>query len=91
MEISDPVADNARQTTEPDPSEVLPDDDVETVMAKLIDQAKPGEREKLNAMNAKERRALAKTYLEQARDVEPSPLDGDAPGRRRQVKQHKRV
>lgn len=86
------VRDNTRQTTEPAPENVLPDDDVDATMARLIDQAKPDERAKLNALDDAGRRALVATYQSQNLDDEPSPLKPDKPGERpRKVKQHKRA
>jgi hypothetical protein len=86
------VRDNTRQTTEPAPDDVLPDDDVDATMARLIDQARPDERAKLNALDDAGRRALVATYQSQNRDDEPSPLEPDKPGERpRKVKQPKRA
>lgn len=86
------VIDNTRQTTEPAPDDVLPDDDVDATMARLINQARPDERAKLNALDDAGRRALVATYQSQNLDDEPSPLKPDKPGERpRNVKQHKRV
>jgi hypothetical protein len=86
------VRDNTRQTTEPGPDQVLPDDDVDATMARLIDQARPDERAKLNALDDAGRRALVATYLSQNLDDEPSPLKPDKPGDRPgKVKQYKRA
>lgn len=86
------VRGNARQATEPAPDDVLPDDDVDATMARLIDQAKPAERAKLNALDDAGRRALVATCQSQNLDDEPSPLEPDKPGvRPRKVKQHKRA
>ncbi len=79
-----------QQTTEPSPSDVLPEDDVETAMNLLIQNAKPKERARLNALNDDERRSLVATLNEQNLDQELSPLEPDKPGKRpRTVKQHK--
>lgn len=84
------VRDNTPQTKEPAPDDVLTDDDVDAVMARLIDQAKPDERAMLNAMNDAERRELVATCQAQNLDDEPSPLEPDKPGERsRLVRQHK--
>lgn len=86
------VKDNTRQATEPAPDNVLPDDDVDATMARLIDQARPDERAKLNALDDAGRRALVATYQSQNLDDEPSPLEPDKPGERpRKVKHHKRA
>ncbi len=86
------VRDNARQTTEPAPDDLLPDDDIQATMARLIDQAKPDERAKLNALDDAGRRALVATYQSQNLDDELSPLEPDKPGARpRKVLQHKRA
>ncbi len=91
-ELNEVVADNARQETEVDPSDVLTGDDVDTALARLIGQAKPEERAQLNALDDEKRRAMARLYYAQQRDEEPSPLDDDPPGRRaREVKHHKQV
>ena len=83
------VIDRARQSVEAEPADVPPDDEVDAVMAKLIEQAKPKERAELNALDAEDRRVLVKTYYAQNRDNEPSPFDNHPPDWR--VKQHKRV
>lgn len=86
------VRDNTRQTTEPAPDDVLPDDDVDATMARLIDQAMPDERAKLNALDDAGRRALVAAVQAHNLDDEPSPLESDKPGERpRKVKQHKRA
>jgi biotin operon repressor len=84
--------DNRAQATESAPDDVLLDEDVDAIMARLINQAGPDERAKLNALDEEKRKALAAAYQAQNLDDEPSPLEGDTPGkRRRKVKQHKRV
>ena len=70
MDLNEVVADNARQATEPDPSDVLPDDDVNKMMNKLIQEAKPTERAQLHALDADERRTLVETVHAQNRDIE---------------------
>jgi hypothetical protein len=66
--LNDVVTDNTPTPGEPDPSEVLPDDDVDAVMAQLIDQAKPDERAMLNALDADDRRQIAQAFVEQQKD-----------------------
>jgi len=50
--------DDLHQTTEATPDDYLSDDDVDTAMALLIDQAAPEERARLNALDDAGRRAL---------------------------------
>lgn len=86
------VLDNMEQAVESDPSEAITDDDVNAIMTKLIEQAKPGERAKLNALGPEEQRSMAETYQKQNLDIEPSPLTDDPIGQRPyRVKQHKQV
>ena len=90
--LNGPVADNAQQAIEPDPSDALIDDDVDAVMAKLINQAPPEKRAELNALDPEQRRELVATYQDQERDHEPSPVEDDPPGQRpHKPKQFKRV
>lgn len=92
MDLSAMVKDNTRQTTEPAPDDVLPNDDVDATMARLINQARPDERAKLNALNEAERRALVAECQKQNLDIEPSPLESDKPGETpRRVMQQKRA
>ncbi len=49
------------QHTEPDPGEVIEEEDVDMAMQYLLDQAKPDEKAQINAMNPAERRSLAET------------------------------
>ncbi len=88
--LNEVVAANAIQTTEPNPSEVLPGDDVDATLARLLDLAEPKERARINAMSADERRELAVQFRDCEQDYEPSPAkddpDGDKPLK---VKQHK--
>jgi hypothetical protein len=86
------VRDNTRQTTEPAPDDVVSDDEVNATMARLIDQARPDERAKLNALDDAARRELARMVRSQTLNNEPSPLESDKPGERsRRVKQYKRA
>ncbi len=57
-----------------DPAGCPTNDDVERIFGKLIEQARPQERDKLTAMNADERRRIAETYQSQMDDNEPSSL-----------------
>ena len=90
--LTDFVTDNTAHTAVNDPSDVLPNDDIDIVMRRLIEEAEPEERARLNEMNKDEKRELVKVYYEQHRDLEPSPLEDDATGRKpRKVVQHKTV
>lgn len=90
--LSDVVVDNTRQQKEADPSNVMPDEEVDRVMGRLIEKAAPEKRANLNALNAEERRTLATEYHAQGLDNEPSPLEPDRPDcRPQQVKHHKQV
>lgn len=83
---------NTLQTKEPDPSDVLPEDEVDTLMAQLINKAKPAERAELNALDAAGRRRVAAMAQSHNLHYEPSPLDPDKPGSPpRKVKHHKRA
>jgi hypothetical protein len=63
------VVDNARGR-QADPSDVLPDEDVDLIMARLIEQAEtPEKRASLNAMDENGRRELARLALEQDKDL----------------------
>ena len=61
------VMDKTR-SNEPDPADMLPAEDVDRIMARLIEQAKPQERAQLNAMDARKRQEMARLVLEQDRD-----------------------
>lgn len=93
--LTEVVTDNTPQTTESDPGDALAGDDVQTEMARLIDEArergKPKEVARLNALNDEQRRELVATCYEQKLDAEPSPLNDDPTDRRPpQVKHFKR-
>jgi hypothetical protein len=63
------VADRATSRAD-DPSGVLPDEEVDMVMARLIEQATPEQRAELNAKTPDERRELARLVLEQGHDIQ---------------------
>lgn len=86
--LNEVVADNAKQAKEPDPSELPPDDEVDAVMARLIDDAGPERRAELNAMNAEGRQKLAAIYIENGYENEPSSLDRNP---HTKVKHHKHL
>jgi hypothetical protein len=91
-DLSVVVRDNKPQKAEPAPDDVLPDDEVDALMARLIEQASPSEQGKLRAMNQTQRRAMAAAYQAQNFDEEPSPLDTNAQSKQsRKVKLHKRA
>ena len=56
--LTEIVMNNVEQTREPDPAEEAEANDVDTVFARLIQEAKPEERAKLNDMTAEQRRQL---------------------------------
>lgn len=56
--MNDVVADNAEQSREADPTTNPELDDVDTVFARLIEEAKPEERAQLNSLDADKRREL---------------------------------
>ena len=71
---------------ERDPADALPDDDVDVVMSKLIQEAPtPEYRDKLNAMGQDERRKMAEVYSEHIKDPEYEP-PGLSDGKRKPVK-----
>ena len=58
------VMDIARSNVD-DPADVLTDDDVDSAFARLLEEAKPQERAKLNELDAGGRRKMANLYLKQ--------------------------
>lgn len=86
--LNEVVLDTSRQNTESDPANLLPDEDVDAVMAKLINEAGPDERANLNALDKDDRRKLVETYLAQSLDTEPSPLEET---QKERIKQYGRV
>lgn len=88
--LNEVVTDIAVQTTETNPAEVLPDDEVQVVFAKLLKDAGPAERARLNAMSHEERRGMAELF--QKNYDEPSPLEDDPRTENpHKVKNYKRV
>lgn len=76
--MNDFVLDSTISHREADPSNAgLPNDEVERIMALLLERAKPAERAKLNALTVAERREMAQAYMEQKTDIE---LEDDTPG-----------
>ena len=90
--LTEIVADNTAQTVEADPSNVLTDEEVNAVMARLIDEAqeqdKVEELARLNAMDDGQRRTMADAYCAHKLDEEPSPLEDDPPDKRPQKVRH---
>jgi hypothetical protein len=76
--LNERQVDDAVQSREPDPADQLPKDEVDSIMARLIDMAKPEERAALEAMDTEQRREMAKAYADQCEDA-------------RQRKMHRRV
>lgn len=70
--LSEVVEDQAGQSKEGAPHQVVPDDEVDAVMARLMEQAKPEERSRLEAMSPETRRELARTCQEQFSDERSS-------------------
>jgi len=73
--LNEVIADNVPQSREPDPADVLLDEEVDAVMSRLIQQADPDKRAKLNALGPDGRRGLVKAYLEHVDDPESAPPD----------------
>lgn len=69
----------------------IPQDDVDTIMKKLSQQAQqnPEWVRALEAMSPDDRAKVAQLYADG--DYEPSPLERDEPGKRRKVRHHGRV
>jgi hypothetical protein len=92
MRLNEVVNDTVAQAKERAPDDVLLDEDVDIVMNRLIQEARPEERARLNAMNQDDRRELVSCFLSQDRDSEPSPVQSGGPGQQsRGVRCHKRV
>jgi hypothetical protein len=90
--IGGAIADDTAQSREAPPEDALPDEEVDAIMDHLMDRAAEPEREKMRRKDAAERRELARTFLSQKREYEPSPLEPDDLDRRpRRVRQHKRA
>jgi hypothetical protein len=90
-DVGEIVIDNARQTAEAAPHDVLLDDERDAALAQLMDKH-PESRAEINAMSDEGKAKAAKLWIEQRADAEPSPLEPDKPGERpRTVRQHKRV
>lgn len=86
------VTDNTAQTAESDPSAILTDEDIDNAMRRLIEEAGPEEKARLNGLSEDERRTLVRVFYEQNLDQEPSPLEDDPPDCKHQrVVQHKRL
>ena len=69
------VTDNTPQSCEPDPADMLSDEDVDLEMTKLINAADEEVRANLNYLNKSGRRELVRVHLGQQKDRDPSPLD----------------
>ena len=61
-EVAAVVFENAPQTRETDPANMMHDCDADVVLAKLLDQVSPDERARINAMSPAEKRQLAETF-----------------------------
>lgn len=88
--LSAPVVESTRSEESP-ADEVLTSDEVDSILAKLIDAAGPEYQAELNSLNEEGRRRIAAIYS-QSPDWEPSPLEPDRPGKaRRGPVHHKRA
>ncbi len=87
--LNEVVLNDTHQTGEADPSDVLTDDDIDNAMRRLIAEAGPEEKARLNELSEDEQRNLAQAYYEHNLDQEPSPLNQS--DRRRPVRQFKRL
>jgi hypothetical protein len=70
------TTDNTPSRRETDPTDLPGDDEVDRVMGLLVEQAKPADRAKLNALDADGRREIVRAYLVQEAD---KPIEGKAP------------
>ena len=73
--LSDVVLEKCSQTREAQPSDVLPREDVDRVMEYLMREAKPPERERLEAMSFGDRQRLVEAYLSQRHDEDSEGRD----------------
>lgn len=76
------------QQSEADPTDMMPDDDVDLLMAELMASASPEEQKLLAAQTPEQRKRLAVVYEKQRKDLDPSELDETS---RRQPRIHGRV
>lgn len=84
--LNEVVMDQTPNERERDPADVLPADEVDDVMSKLIQEATtPEERAKLNALGQDERRKMAEVCSEHFKDPEYEPPDL-SDGKRKPVK-----
>jgi len=67
------VFDNTPQGREPSPADILENDDVDVMLARLLDEAQPDERARINAMSPAEQRQLAETAYRD-KDLEEQAL-----------------
>lgn len=82
-ELAAVILDSTPQGREPNPADILEDSDVDVMLARLLDQAGPDERARINAMSPAERRQLAKAAYHDP-DLEEQAL------RRRKAKRTRR-
>jgi hypothetical protein len=76
------------QRTESDPSEQIIEEDHERIIEQVKAVSSPQERERIEAMPARDRRELADVYRDQHADNEPNPLEPRSSGK---VRSHKRA
>jgi len=66
--LGEVVTDSVCQAKEADPADMLSDKDVDSAMARLIEEADREERARLNALNPEDQRKAAQLYYEQRHD-----------------------
>jgi len=89
--LTEVALDSVASPASGDPADLLPGEDVDLIMAKLIEQAMPEERVRLQSLSCDKRRRIAALYQEQIRDDEPAATHIVAGDRKRRQKCHKRV
>ncbi len=75
------------QSTEPDPAQHLPEEEIDMILMELCNQAGPRDRKRVSQMSSHERRKLAMLYQAQRKDIELSPLDDEGS----KIKRYKKV
>ena len=66
--ITPVMQDSVADVREPSPKDALLKEEIDRIMARLIEQSKPEERAELNALDDQGRAEMARTYLEQEDD-----------------------
>jgi hypothetical protein len=90
--LTDVVIDQTLDGRTADPADYVPEDEVNAALAKLIDEAPDKERAKINSLDEEDQRRLARVYVAQQKDDEPSPLQDDPPLKKpRPVREYKQI